>query len=137
MQSPISTQQIQLIQTSFSLIQNQSEQFSDLFYQTLFDLNPSVKAIFPADMDAQKRKLSSMINLLVNSCEVYERLTPAFKQLGESHKHLNLTEQDFEIVKQALLVTLEQLCGSSWNLETKQAWAEFYGAIVKAMMEVD
>ena len=49
--------QIKLVQQSFAKVAPISEQAAVLFYDRLFEIAPSVRAMFPNDMTEQRRKL--------------------------------------------------------------------------------
>ena len=50
-------EQITLVQQSFSKVAPISEQAAVMFYDRLFEVAPSVRAMFPADMTEQRKKL--------------------------------------------------------------------------------
>ncbi|MEP7189271.1 MAG: hemin receptor, partial [Roseiflexaceae bacterium] len=59
-------EQIMLVQTSFVLIVPIADTAAALFYQRLFELDPSLRPMFRGDMPEQGRKLMSMLKLVVN-----------------------------------------------------------------------
>ena len=51
-------EQVTLIQQSFSKVAPISEQAAVMFYDRLFEVAPSVRAMFPEDMTEQRKKLT-------------------------------------------------------------------------------
>ena len=58
--------QINLVQSSWSKVIPISETAADLFYNRLFEIDPSTKVLFKGDMKEQGRKLMQMITAAVN-----------------------------------------------------------------------
>jgi hemoglobin-like flavoprotein len=53
--------QIKLVQDSFAKVAPISEQAAVIFYDRLFEVAPSVKAMFPIDMTEQRKKLMTTL----------------------------------------------------------------------------
>ena len=61
----LSTMQMVLVQKTWAKCVPIADTAADLFYGKLFELDPSLKEIFPEDMAEQKKKLMEMINAAV------------------------------------------------------------------------
>ena len=59
--------QIELVQQSFAKVAPISEQAAVLFYDRLFEVAPSVKSMFPADMTLQRKKLMATLAVVVGN----------------------------------------------------------------------
>ncbi len=55
--------QISIVQQSWKQVFPIHDQAAELFYQRLFELDPSVRALFTGDMTQQGRKLMDMIHV--------------------------------------------------------------------------
>ena len=55
--------QVKLVQESFSKVVPISEAAAVIFYDRLFEVAPSVKAMFPSDMTQQRKKLMMMLEI--------------------------------------------------------------------------
>jgi len=62
-----------------------SETAAELFYNLLFEIDPSTKVLFKGDMRAQGRKLMEMITAAVNGLNDLDTLVPAVQDLGSRH----------------------------------------------------
>lgn len=78
-------EQITLIQQSFSKVAPISEQAAVLFYDRLFEVAPSVRAMFPQDMTEQRKKLMGMLAAVVGGLSNLETILPAASALAKRH----------------------------------------------------
>jgi 3-methyladenine DNA glycosylase/8-oxoguanine DNA glycosylase len=69
--SPLSADQIRLIQESWQRILPIKEQAAELFYARLFELDPSVKKLFKGKLDYQGDKLMTTLDVVVNSLDCF------------------------------------------------------------------
>ena len=58
--------QIKLVQDSFAKVASTSDQAAVMFYDRLFQVAPAVKVMFPADLTEQRKKLMTMLAVVVN-----------------------------------------------------------------------
>ena len=76
---------IKLVQESFSKVAPISETAAVIFYDRLFEVAPSVKAMFPANMTEQRKKLMAMLAAVVNGLGHLESILPAASALAKRH----------------------------------------------------
>ena len=74
--------QVKLVQQSFAKVAPISEQAAVIFYDRLFEVAPAVKAMFPADMTEQRKKLMATLAVVVNSLSNLESVLPAASALA-------------------------------------------------------
>jgi hemoglobin-like flavoprotein len=115
-----------LVQESFAKVLPISETAADLFYNRLFELDPSLRPLFKGDMKDQGRKLMDMINVAVKGLDDLDKIVPAVQALGERHGGYGVKDKDYDTVATALLWTLEQGLGNDFTPEVKAAWVEVY-----------
>ena len=77
--------QVKLVQESFAKVAPISETAAVLFYDRLFEIAPKVKAMFPADMTEQRRKLMATLAVVVNGLGNLESILPAASALAKRH----------------------------------------------------
>jgi hemoglobin-like flavoprotein len=121
--------QIKLVQDSFAKVAPISEQAAVLFYDRLFEVAPSVKAMFPADMTEQRKKLMAMLAIVVNGLSNLESVLPAASALARRHVAYGAKPSHYPVVGGALLWTLEKGLGEAWTPETAAAWTAAYGTL--------
>ena len=57
----VTPRQVHLLRASFAVVQRQSEVAGLVFYQHLFERDPSLRALFKTDIEVQSRKLMDML----------------------------------------------------------------------------
>ena len=122
-------EQVKLVQQSFAKVVPISEQAAVLFYNRLFEVAPSVKAMFPADMREQRKKLIATLAVVVNGLGNLESVLPAASALAKRHVGYGAKPDHYPVVGDALLWTLEKGLGEAWTPETAAAWTAAYSAL--------
>ena len=125
--------QIALVQNSWTKVLPIADKAAGLFYDRLFELDPSVKPLFKGDMRRQGAMLMKTINLAVESLTDLESVVPAVKELGVRHVGYGVKDAHYDTVGEALLWTLEQGLGDDFTPETREAWAVTYGVLADTM----
>ncbi|QWG11894.1 hemin receptor [Bradyrhizobium sediminis] len=121
--------QIRLVQESFAKVVPISEQAAVLFYDRLFEIAPAVKAMFPADMTEQRKKLMMMLAAVVNGLGNLQSILPAASALAKCHVGYGARAEHYPVVGAALLWTLEKGLGAAWTPEVADAWTAAYGTL--------
>ena len=118
--------QIKLVQESFAKVAPISDQAAVMFYNRLFEVAPQVKAMFPADLTEQRKKLMAMLAAVVNGLGNLETVLPAASALANRHVAYGAKVEHYPVVGAALLWTLEKGLGDGWTPEVAEAWADAY-----------
>lgn len=130
------TLNIQLLETSFDQIRDCAVDFSDSFYQTLFEYHPELQPLFAqTDLVAQEKKLIASLAIIIENMRNPEELTVALKSLGAYHREIGTIAEYYPFVGQSLIETFAEYLGSKWNQATQQAWLDAYSLITKIMLE--
>ncbi len=125
--------QIILVQKTFDKVRPISETAAELFYNHLFELDPSLKSLFKGNMKTQGRMLMQMIDYAVTSLDKPDTLIPTIQDLGRRHVGYGVKEEYYNTVGEALLWTLEQGLGKDFTPDVKDAWAEAYKLLSDTM----
>lgn len=129
----LTSDQIQLVQTSWDAVSEISDAAADLFYGKLFELDPSLESLFPPELGEQKKKLMQTLAVCVNGLNDLGEIVPAVKALGQRHVAYKVSDEHYDTVGKALLWTLEQGLGETFTPETEQAWSAVYGVLSDTM----
>src|ERR1700736_2641930 len=121
--------QIKLVQESFAKVAPISEQAAVMFYDRLFEVAPAVKAMFPADMTEQRKKLMGTLAVVVNGLTNLEAVLPAASALAKRHVNYGAKPEHYPVVGGALLWTLEKGLGDGWTPDVAEAWTAAYGTL--------
>ncbi len=118
--------QIKLVQESFAKVVPIADQAAVMFYDRLFAIAPQVKAMFPADMTEQRKKLIAMLAAVVNGLGNLETVLPAASALAKRHVTYGAKAGHNPVVGAALMWTLEKGLGDGWTPEVAEAWTDSY-----------
>jgi nitric oxide dioxygenase len=100
-----------------------------LFYDRLFEVAPSVKSLFPADMTEQRKKLMATLAVVVGGLNNLDSILPAASALAKRHVGYGARPEHYPVVGGALLWTLEKGLGDDWTPELASAWTAAYGTL--------
>ena len=126
--------QVKLVQESFAKVAPISEKAAIIFYDRLFEVAPSVKAMFPIDMTEQRKKLMATLAVVVNGLSDLELILPAASALAVRHVGYGAKPEHYPVVGGALLWTLEKGLGAAWTPEVAAAWTAAYGTLSSFMI---
>ncbi len=133
--SKMTPEQIELVQGTWAKVAPIADTVADFFYGKLFEMDPTLRPIFPKDMTQQKKKLMAMLGMAVNSLNNFETVIPALQASGIRHLDYKITASMYDTVGAALLKTLEQGLGNAWNEQVKEAWTVTYTTVAKVMID--
>jgi hemoglobin-like flavoprotein len=122
-------EQVALVQQSFAKVVPISDMAAMIFYDRLFEIAPPVKAMFPADMTEQRKKLMATLAVVVNGLSNLESVLPAASALAKRHVRYGARPEHYPIVGGALLWTLEKGLGEAWTADVADAWTAAYGTL--------
>ncbi len=121
--------QVKLVQESFSKVAPISDAAAVIFYDRLFEVAPAVKAMFPADLTEQRKKLMATLAVVVNGLGNLESILPAASALAKRHVNYGARPEHYAVVGGALLWTLEKGLGDAWTNELADAWGAAYSTL--------
>lgn len=122
-----------LVQDTFAIITPIADDAAALFYQRLFELDPSLERLFHGDMKEQRKKLMQMLTAAVKGLDRLDRLVPVVEDLGRRHAGYGVADAHYDTVGAALLWTLEAGLGRGFTPDVKEAWATVYGLLATTM----
>ena len=125
----------QLVRDSWAKVMPISDKAAELFYNRLFELDPSLRPLFRSDMMEQGRKLMGMITTAVNGLDRLDEIIPAVRALGKRHSGYGVTDDHYDTVATALLWTLECGLGDAFTADTRNAWIKTYTLLATTMKE--
>jgi hemoglobin-like flavoprotein len=131
----LTVRQKELVQESFSSIASIADDAASLFYQRLFELDPSLRGMFREDLTEQRKKLMQMITAAVKGLDRLEQLVPVVQDLGRRHVRYGVTEKHYETVGAALLWTLSSGLGRAFTPEVEEAWTAVYTLLATTMKD--
>jgi methyl-accepting chemotaxis protein len=128
----MTSRQILLIKSSWSFAAAQAQESGEVFYQRLFELDPTLKKLFPDNVDLQANKLIKMLTYIITHLQSLHELSEEISQLARRHTHYGAKPEHLKTVGQALIDSLAQVNGKRWDKETAEAWQQVYFSISSA-----
>ncbi len=124
-----------LVQDSFKTVATIADDAAILFYEKLFELDPSLRPMFRGDMAEQRKKLMQMLTAAVKGLDRLEQLVPVVQDLGRRHAGYGVADSHYDTVGAALLWTLEMGLGKTFTAEMKDAWTAVYVLLATTMKD--
>lgn len=131
----MTNEEIELVKTSWEKVEPISDVAAELFYGKLFEIDPTLKALFSDDIEEQGKKLMMMINTAVNGLDRLDQIVPAVQALAERHVGYGVTDGHYDTVGEALIWTLGQGLGDGFTDDVKAAWLTTYTLLANTMKE--
>lgn len=130
---PLTPEQIKCICSSWRRILPIKEKFAELFYVRLFELDPTLKALFRGKLDFQGAKLMTALNVVVNSIEDLKAVEAMLEAMGNRHIIYGVQATHYATMGATLLYALEKSLGDYFNDEIEDAWVIAFNEITTAM----
>jgi hemoglobin-like flavoprotein len=130
----LTADQIHRLRKSFIHVERQSHVAALVFYQRLFELDPTLRALFKTDIELQAQKLLDMLAAALSLLERPGELTSTLEDLGARHAGYGVKEEHYATVGTALLAMLESVLTKEFTPETRLAWTDLYALIAGNML---
>ena len=111
---------IESITTSWEKLSTEPK-LIETFYGKLFEIAPQTRHYFPEDMTKQSEKLAYTLGFVVGNLNRLEDIKEAVEELGRTHRKLKVKDEEYEYVKQALLITIDETIDGD-NTNAIEAW---------------
>lgn len=126
---------VAMVQESWKAVVPIQAQAATLFYNRLFELDPSLRSLFKGDMNVQGGKLMAMLNTVVTGLTKLDVIVPAAQALAKRHVAYGVKPKDYETVGSAFIWTLQQGLGPAFTPELQAAWTRTYGVLATTMID--
>jgi methyl-accepting chemotaxis protein len=135
MNSRMTVEQIDLVESSFGRIGPVTTALGMAFYCRLFALDPTTRPLFHNSMERQALQLMQVLSFAVANLRAPETLLPVVRDLGQRHAGYGVSERHYESMRAALVQTLEASLGPAWNADTEAAWNAAFATIAGEMQD--
>lgn len=127
-------EQIRLVQSSFTRLKPSTAEVAASFYRRLFELDPTLRALFRDDMVQQGERLMQMIGAAVGLLNRPETLFPVLHSLGARHVGYGVRPEHYDTVGAALIHTLQAGLGNAFTDELRVAWLRLFDTVRSEML---
>ena len=129
-----------LIQRDAAVFTDRPDEYARAFYATLFELAPESRGLFPADMAAQRTKLTDELRVLLDAADVLRtggslaEFAARGRDLGRRHREYGVTAAAYAPVGVALVAALRETI-TGFDDEHAAAWQRLYQVVADTMRE--
>ena len=127
--------QISIVQETYLTFATNAQRAGKIFYTRLFELDPSVRALFKGDMDSQAIKLMQMVGTAVNALRKPNILQQAVTELGKRHVAYGVKPEHYDIVGEALIYAIQAQLKDNFTPDVESAWRAVYGELARISIE--
>jgi hemoglobin-like flavoprotein len=125
--------QLALLRRSFVVVESQSNIAALVFYRHLFELDPSLKALFHTSIELQGRKLMEALEFTMATLQKPKELVPVLEAMGRRHVSYGTKQEHYATVTEAMLQTLSETLGENFTPPTEAAWKLALGFVCATM----
>lgn len=124
---------IALVQKSYEKLGALGEQLPEAFYAELFNIDPSLRAMFDGDMRRQHMKFLITLALIVRSLHEPKAILQAVEGLAIKHIGYGVKAEHYTPYGNALLRTLKKLLGPAYTRDVADAWEAAFRMLARIM----
>lgn len=124
-----------LVQSTVTVVERESEQFSTVLYDRLFALDVSTRRLFPADITQHRTQLVDRLSFFAAAIGDLPTFIDHARRLGARHHRYGVEPEYFELMEDALLDALQSVLGDRFTDDVERAWRRLYRLIAETMLE--
>lgn len=129
-------EQIKLVKKTWKILMGIDPKIiGDVFYSKLFADHPSLRKMFPTEMDKQYIKLVDMLSSIIMSLDQIESVSSDIVAMAKRHTGYGVKPAHYDMVGSALIWTLQKGLGAEWNQEVESAWNSCYQSLADTMIQ--
>jgi hemoglobin-like flavoprotein len=128
-------EQITLVQSSFERVGPDLPAMTALFYQELFQRDPSLRPLFTTDMGEQRVKFAQKLTEIVRTMPRLGELLTHTRALGARHVGYGVRATDYQTVGDSLIAALAGTLGEEFDAATREAWVLAFNIVAETMLE--
>lgn len=128
----LSSRTTKLVRQSWAVVMPISDSVASLFYERLFELDPSARPLFKGDLREQK-KLVQTLAIVIDSLSNLDKLVPLLESLGVRNARAMVQERHYDLAGRALLGALREGLGDAFTPEVEAAWRRVYAFASETM----
>lgn len=114
--------QIELVQSSFDAVLKMKDAAAHIFYRRLFEIDPSLRPLFRADVKQHGKKLMESIKAVVWNLRKLDRIIPGVQAMAVRHAPYAVQTRHYASMGNALIDTLAIYLSDGFTDEMREAW---------------
>ena len=136
----LSQKTIDIVKSTVPALQAHGKTITTTFYKRMFEAHPELLNIFNHVNQKQGRQQTALANTVLAAAQYIDNLeaiVPVVVQIAHKHRGLGIKPEHYPIVGEFLLKAIKEVLGEAATDEIINAWAEAYGAIAQAFIDVE
>ncbi|MBM7036716.1 NO-inducible flavohemoprotein [Vibrio ulleungensis] len=132
----LSAKTIEIIKSTAPIVEQTGPNLTAHFYERMFAGNPELKNIFNMSNQRNGDQREALFNAIVayaKNIDNVSALVGAVEKIAHKHTSFQITKQQYDIVGQHLIGTIDELLAP--GEEVLAAWAEAYGVLANIFIE--
>lgn len=129
-----------IIKSTVPVLEEHGVAITTAFYKNMFEAHPELLNIFNHANQAQGRQQTALAKAVYAAAVHIDDLAeimPAIIQIAHKHVSLGVKPEHYPIVGEYLLKAMKEVLGDAATDDIINAWAEAYGAIADAFIDVE
>jgi hemoglobin-like flavoprotein len=131
----VTARQKLLVRNSWELMRPIAIHVADLFYDRLYELDPSLEELFPDDASVQRPRFMTAVATAVSGLDDVEGMRALLQDLGRRNVSEGIRPGHYVTFGKALLWTFEQTLADAFTPPVKEAWAALHAFVSAVMLQ--
>ena len=124
-------QERSLLYASYLEIAAAGSELTTLFYNRLFELNPSFRLLFKTPIQDQGIKWRMMLNIILVAIDEPARLKKSLREMGQRHASYGVKTEDYFLFTEAVLWAIQKYLSTRFTPEIETIWRKLFAFIVE------
>ncbi|OXA74717.1 nitric oxide dioxygenase [Flavobacterium columnare] len=136
----MTTTEKELIKATIPVLRENGILLTKHFYNRMFTYNPELKNIFNLGNQASGKQQTALAMAVLAYAEHIENpsvLINVLKTIGNKHVSLNITKEQYEIVGNHLIASIQEVLQESATADLLNAWTKAYWQLAQLMIQIE
>ena len=130
----VSDDEVEKVKSSFALLVPVAAQFTQSFYDRLFQMAPESRVLFRSSMIQQRDKLFSTLLAIIENLDQLDKVMVDIEDLAKRHVEYGTKTHHYRVVGEALLAAIEEHLGDACTPDVREAWQKTYFLLAGVMI---
>lgn len=132
--APVDGELVARLRASFAIVSAPPARLAERFYGRLFDAQPALRAMFPAEMGRQQEKLVATLRSVVERMACPAQSLAELAELGRRHAGLGVLPGHYRLVVNLLVASMAEASGGDWSPDLAADWTQTLTLMSDAMI---
>jgi hemoglobin-like flavoprotein len=131
----MNARQLALVRETFDRLRPVPKAFGATFYERLFEIEPSLRALFKGSLENQAAMFATALAMSVAGLGEDGYVPASVRELAGRHVEYGIPDSAFGPFRDALLATLALHLGDAFTPEAREAWTAAFTTLASAMKQ--